>query len=101
MLDLLPLPLLSTQLRLLGRSGGLACEPYVKVPAMLTNSVRQCMHHSRSARLGSGLDLSDTFFGARDQSSKVCNFLLVSREHNVGNALKLKTFRSPGQCHLT
>ena len=62
---------------------------------MFADSVRQCMHHSRSARLGSSLDLADTFFGARDQFSKVCNFLLVSREHNVANALKLKTFLSP------
>jgi hypothetical protein len=100
-LDLLHLPLLLKQLRILGRSVGLAREPFVKVPAMFADSVRQCMHHTQSARLGSSLDLSDTFFGARDQFSKVCNFLLVSGEHNVGNALKLRTFLPLWACHLT
>ena len=80
-LDMLHLALLLKQLRILGRSVGPAREPFVKVPAMFADSVSQCMHHSRSARLGSSLDSSETFFGARDQFPKVCNFLLVSREH--------------------
>ena len=82
MLRSLHQPLLVTQLILNGRVGQ-AREPFVKLPTMFADTVSQCMHHSRSARLGcSSLHLSDTFFGARDQFSKVCNFLLISREHS-------------------
>ena len=69
---LLHLHLLLTELNILGI--GFARQQLVKIAPISTDIVRQRMHHSCIARLGSSLKLSESFFGARDKCLGVCNF---------------------------
>ena len=62
-LGLLHLSLLLTQL--MARGFALAGE-FMEFTAVFADTVRQPVHHSRSAQLGSSLQHSNSFFGARD-----------------------------------
>jgi hypothetical protein len=61
-----------------------ARERLVKVAAISADIVRQCVYHSRRARLGSSSMLSDSFLCPPDQFFNVCNFLLkISRRYHI------------------